>query len=290
MQACLLTSRSSASTANVAIENELIRKNQSVSRHSVSSLPFNLEDEGRHGVAIGLIVLASDQTIEAEFRALTATDEVAVYQSRIANENRITPETLGAMEAGLTASTEVILPGMPLDVVAFGCTSASMVIGEQRVFEHIRQARPAVACTTPVTAALAAFDALKVKRLALITPYGDDVNRTIRAYLADRDIETPVVGSFHERDDRRVARISQASIEEAALALGEKEEVEGVFISCTALRAAGLVPRLEAALGKPVTASNHALAWHCLRLAGIQDRACDRGRLFGQGLAGEEQY
>jgi maleate isomerase len=47
--------------------------------------------------------------------------------------------------------------------------------------------------------------------------------------------------------------------------------VDGVFISCTSLRAAGIIGHAEAALGKPVTASNHALAWHLLRLAGIRD-------------------
>ena len=43
-------------------------------------------------------------------------------------------------------------------------------------------------------------------------------------------------------------------------------------------------PRLEAAVargtGVPVTSSNHAMAWHCLRLAGIEDEAPEAGRLF----------
>ena len=37
------------------------------------------------------------------------------------------------------------------------------------------------------------------------------------------------------------------------------------------LRVAGLVERLEQQLGKPVTSSNHALAWHSLRLASWHD-------------------
>ena len=37
---------------------------------------------------------------------------------------------------------------------------------------------------------------------------------------------------------------------------------------------------LERELGKPVTSSNHALAWHCLRLAGIEDQLPQWGRLF----------
>jgi maleate isomerase len=41
-------------------------------------------------------------------------------------------------------------------------------------------------------------------------------------------------------------------------------------------------------LGKPVTASNHALAWHLLRLAGIRDEVAGLGRLFHTQLSGRE--
>lgn len=63
--------------------------------------------------------------------------------------------------------------------------------------------------------------------------------------------------------------------------------VDAVFISCTGLQAAAVVGEIEAVLGKPVTSSNHALAWHCLRLAGIDDPRHDVGKLFELDLAGE---
>jgi len=44
--------------------------------------------------ALGLIVLATDQTIEHEFRRLLDLPGVALYQSRILNDNAITPATL----------------------------------------------------------------------------------------------------------------------------------------------------------------------------------------------------
>ncbi|MEC7093608.1 MAG: Asp/Glu racemase, partial [Pseudomonadota bacterium] len=34
------------------------------------------------------------------------------------------------------------------------------------------------------------------------------------------------------------------------------------------------------------TSSNHAMAWHCLRLAGIDDTIDGRGRLFTLPLPG----
>ena len=56
--------------------------------------------------------------------------------------------------------------------------------------------------------------------------------------------------------------------------------VDALFISCTSLRVAEAVANLERRIGVPVTSSNHAMAWHCLRLAGIDDVVPAGGRLF----------
>ena len=74
------------------------------------------------------------------------------------------------------------------------------------------------------------------------------------------------------------------SILRAAVSVGRSADVDGVFISCTNLRAAGIIVAAEQALDKPVTASNHALAWHLLRLAGITDTLAGAGRLFQKQL------
>jgi maleate isomerase len=247
-------------------------------------LPHRLDGGIAARAAIGVIVLATDQTLEHEFRRLLDLPGVAFYESRILNDAAITPATLAAMEARLTAAAGVILPGLPLDVMAFGCTSASMVIGEQQVFDRIREARPGVACTTPITAAFAAFAALGARRLALLTPYRDDINRFIRDYIEARGFRIPVMGSFNEEDDRRAARIDVASIRDAAIALGRADEIDAVFVSCTSLRLIDAVSDVEATLGKPVTSSNHAMAWHCLRLAGIDDPRPEFGVLFERPL------
>jgi len=244
------------------------------------AVDFDLDAGAGPRAAIGLIVLSSDQTIEHEFRTLLNVDGVALFQSRIKNDSRITPETLRAMEARLVEATDVILPGMKLDVVAFACTSASMLIGEDQVFEKIRQARPDARPTTPITAALSALKTFKARKIALLTPYRDDVNREIKAYIEARGLDVVATASFFEEDDLNVCRISEASVKKAAVELGQHPDVEAVFVSCTSLRMAGVIEEIEAILEKPVTSSNHALAWHCLRLAGIGDVFNNRGRLF----------
>jgi maleate isomerase len=248
-------------------------------------LPFRTDGGIAERAAIGLIVLATDQTIEHEFRALLDLPGVAFYESRILNDAAITPETLKRMEARLAEAASLILPGLPLDVVAFGCTSASMVIGEERVFERIREVRPGVACTTPITAARAAFETLGARRIALLTPYRDDINRFMRDYIEMQGVAVSVMGSFNEEDDLKAARIDAASVRDAAVELGRSDGVDTVFVSCTSLRLVAAITEIEEALHKPVTSSNHAMAWHCLRLAGVDDPRPGFGRLFELPLA-----
>jgi maleate isomerase len=243
-------------------------------------LPFDTDGGIASRAAIGVIVLASDYTLEHEFRALLDIPGVAFYESRIRNDPRITPETLKAMEGRIAEAADVILPGTDLDVVAFGCTSASMVIGEDGVFAKIRSVRPDAACTTPITAAFAAFEALEAKRIAVLTPYRDDVNQVVRSYIESRGYQVAVMGSFNEESDPVVARIAPASLAAAIEEIAGLAAIDAVFVSCTSLRLADAARDIEARIGKPVTSSNHALAWHCLRLAGVDDKRPEYGRLF----------
>ena len=259
---------------------EAAQKIEQTPRIVRTHIPFDLDDGIAERAAIGVIVLGTDHTIEHEFREFLDVEGVAFYESRIRNSSTITPQTLADMENRIPECTDVILKGVPLDVIAYGCTSASMVIGEERVFERIREKRPEVKCTTPITAAFAAFEALGAKNLAVLTPYRDDVNETVAAYIEDKGFNVVAFGSFNEEDDNKAAKISTESIKRAAIELGQIEHVDLVFVSCTNLRIAPVVSTIEQETGKPATSSNHAMAWHCLRLAGVNDLLPQFGRLY----------
>lgn len=247
----------------------------------IENLPFDTDGGIAPRGRIGLIVLASDFTIEHEWRRIFDTvPGAAIYHSRIYNDNQITPETLRAMEPRIRDCADVFLPGAKMDVIAYGCTSASMAIGEERVFERIREARPGVACTTPITAAFAAFKAFKANRIGVLTPYRADVNRIVADYIRGRGFEVPVFGSFNEESDAVVASISPASIRAGVQRLADEGGIDAVFVSCTSVRLAEAAAEIEAEVGLPVTSSNHAMAWHALRLAGIDDQLPEFGRLF----------
>ena len=253
----------------------------------IENLPYRLDDGVAARASIGLIVLATDYTIEHEWRRLFAgIDGVALYQSRIYNEDRITPQSLRAMEPRLVESARLITPDTPLDVVAYGCTSASMAIGEQRVFANLRQAKPEAACTTPITAAFAAFAAFGARRIGVLTPYTTAVNRIVADYLAAGGYEVPVFGSFNCERDTVAARIDARSIENGVRELVKHAGVDAIFVSCTSVRLLEACADLEQSLGISLTSSNHAMAWHALRLAGIDDRLGGYGSLYELPLAG----
>ena len=243
-------------------------------------LDFKLDDGICRRAAIGLVVLATDHTIEHEWRGLLTQDGVAFYESRVYNSADITPERLAEMEERIAPAVALIRPAERIDVVAFGCTSASMVIGEDKVLARIHEARPGVACTTPITAALAALRALGVQRAALLTPYVRSINDYMRNYIEARGVGIARMASYELANDNEVARIDASSLRAGVERLARHDDVETVFVSCTSLRIAGLVPEIEAMMGKPVISSNYAMAWHALRLAGVGDSEPRLGRLF----------
>lgn len=235
---------------------------------------------------IGLLVLESDQSIEAEFRSLTNIPGVSLYHARLANDVIVTPQTLARMAIQLPVAARLLPDYLGLTSIGYGCTSASSVLGEDRVSEIIASIHPGVPSSNPLSAAKAALSTLGVKRLGLLTPYSPDVTMVMQARFVESGIDVTVVGSFYEESDLVVGKIDPGSILAAAVSIGQSSKVDGVFISCTNLRAAGIIEAAEAALGKPVTASNHALAWHLLRLAGINDTLPDSGRLFHMQVTG----
>ncbi|GHF42019.1 maleate cis-trans isomerase family protein [Seohaeicola zhoushanensis] len=249
-------------------------------------LPCSLDGGVAARAAIGLVVLGIDQTMELEFRRLMPLDGVGLYASRVFCDNEITPETLRAIGPRIAPGTELIMPGQHLDVVAFGCTSATMTLGEEAVFAEIHKVRPGIACTTPVTAALAAFKALGARRIGVLTPYEPAVNEIVRRYLDSRGVHVAAFGTWNKVQDPEAARISLDSVEDGVARLAEAAQLDAVFVSCTSIRLSERVEAIEARAGLPVTSSDHAMAWHCLRLAGVNDAVPGAGRLFGVTLEG----
>ena len=233
---------------------------------------------------IGLIVLQTDQTIEHEFRHLLNMDGVACYHSRIANAMAVTPQTLAQMAADLPVAASLLPTEFEFDSIGYACTSGATVIGEDAVTGAIQQHHPNAKVSNPLTACKTACEALGLTRIALLTPYTPEVTQALADNLHRSGIQIVTTGYFNLEDDFSVGRVTSASILDAVLALGKNSDCDGVFVSCTSLRVAGIISQAESMLGKPVISSNQALAWHLLSLAGVAPPATAFGALFQHTL------
>jgi maleate isomerase len=233
------------------------------------ALPFHLGAPAGARARLGLIVLKTDETIEHDFRALFAKADLALFVARIPSGAEATAEALCAMEAALPAAAALLPDGAPFDALGYACTSAATLIGPDRVARLVRGAVAARVVTDPLSAAIAAFRALGIGRIGLVSPYVPAVAGPVRAAFEAAGIAVPVARSFGIAEEATVARISAASVREAALAVGRDRDVEAVFLSCTNLQTLAAIPQAEAALAKPVIGSNLALAWVLARAAGV---------------------
>ena len=247
---------------------------------TISNLDFSTDEGLGTQARIGLIILQTDQTIEHDLAALLRTDDVALYHARIPNAMDVTPDTLRQMEDALPETAALLPEQFGFDAIGYGCTSGATMIGEDRVDQIIRQIHPNAKTSNPLTACKAALTALGIKRIALVTPYAPDVTTEMQKNLSASGFETNAVASFGQSDDFTVARISSQSILNAICEIGARDDVDGVFVSCTSLRTLPILAQAEQHLGKPVLSSNQALGWHLMRLAGLTGGPQHIGQLF----------
>jgi maleate isomerase len=228
----------------------------------------------------GLIVLRTDETIEADFRHLIPNEGIALHTTRIPCQTELTPSAIAGMEAALPAAVSLLPHTLDYDVIGYACTSGATIIGPHVVASRIRQAARARHVTDPLTATRAACAALGVRRLAFLTPYIADVSARMRSLLEEDGLTISGFGSFGEESDERIARIDSASIRQAAIQVARLESCDALFLSCTNLRAVCEIEWLEAELDIPVIASSQALAWHMMQLAKLPTSGLPFGALM----------
>ena len=228
---------------------------------------------------IGLLALASDHAIETEMHRMLRSDDIRLHVSRLVSSNTVNMQNLAGIAEGIEAACSVLLPESSLSVIAYGCTSGTIAAGEARILEILKRLKPSCTPTTPITAARAALDALGISSLSVLTPYPRDVHLAVVDHLKNRGLTIVESAYFGVSEDRRITEIASESLEAAVDDLSGGDSGV-VFVSCTAVTIVDQIAKLERKTGKTIITSNQALAWHCLRLCGLDLKVPGYGRLF----------
>lgn len=229
----------------------------------------------------GIIVPSGNPVAEPEIRAMLPAG-VSALVTRLALRGSSDRELM-AMLDGLEDATRLVADAGVATVV-FHCTAVSTFAPELGAEIRARMARvsgvPAFATSDALAAA---FPALGARRVALLTPYNDAVHAREIAFLANLDLEVVADANLGLETNAEMAQLSPDDLltwAERQMREHGGEAVDAIFLSCTALRSAGIVAALEARSGRPVVTSNQAMVWHLLRTNGVEAPCPAFGRLL----------
>ena len=228
---------------------------------------------------IGLITLSTDLTMESDFYSIIKNLPIDVFVNRIKNYNPLTKENLLKMYDQLESVTKDILPNEKINTIAYGCTSGTIAIGKEKIKEKIQIAKPGCYITTPITSAIKAINKMKIKKIAIFTPYPDSVNKSVFEYFSKEKIEVLSFSSFNLDSDLEIGKVDPNYLLEVLTKM-EISDAEGLFVSCTALPVLKILDQVETKIKKTVLSSNQTLIWDSIRSVGYNSPVSGYGKLF----------
>ncbi len=249
-------------------------------------VPFSTISSEDRAKQMGLIILETDLTIETEFRKLLSQDEIkkgqiSLLNTRIQCDDKVTEKNLTSMENQFTKALNLFPNNYEFDVIGYGCTSASLLIGDDKISRIVRSKVHANNVTTPMSAVKKALETLGANKIGYIAPYSSEIAIKMCSHLSEAGFQIVNAATFAEDRDSVVGIITPESIFKAIeILVGKSHNLEAIFVSCTSLKCASIIPLAEEKFGVPILSSNSALAWDMVKLSRAHVSKESKGKLF----------
>jgi maleate isomerase len=207
---------------------------------------------------VGLIVPSSNTVMEADFHRHLG-QECIVSTTRVFLESVTREAEMRMIDEGLPKALELIRTTAP-EVVVFGCTSAGALgtlAHNDGIGAMIRKGVNAQALTV-LGAVITQLGTIGARKVAVFTPYTEDLTNSIASSLAEAGFSTLKAVGMGIRANLEIGEVTPAEI----LSFVESQ-VEGcvpdcVFLSCTNWRAIEAIEPLQRRVGIPIVSSNQA--------------------------------
>ena len=227
---------------------------------------------------IGLIYPASGWVMEPEFN-LMAPKGVATLTTRV-ETGIVNVENMSTMSVNSMAAAK-LLTEAPVDVLAFGCTSASFVNGreyEENLINNMELETGVKSLSTSMSI-IKALNYLNINKISLATPYIDEVNKKALNYVEENNIKIFKSKNLGLNLDRDIDRLDLEAVYDLIKSVDHSDS-QAIVVFCTGVRTIPIIKMLETDLNKPIITAIQATFWNCLRTVGINEKLNDFGRLL----------
>lgn len=153
-------------------------------------------------------------------------------------------------------------------LIAFNCTAASMLIGDEVIQNRIEGAT-GIRATTTIAAVQAALRAFNAGKIALFTPYRPDVVDAEKAFFSRSGVEVIAEAHLPCLDPVSQGEISPEKWRDLVGSV-DLADCDVVLLSCAGIHISPVIRDIEADVGIPVVTSNSALLWHVLNLLDLK--------------------
>ncbi len=135
---------------------------------------------------------------------------------------------------------------------------------------------------TALSSSVAALRTFSVRRVLLMTPFDEPINKMIRDYLADAGIEafSPTDTLRHYTDALKLGPDEVYSLTKKALE--QQKNVEAIYFQGAVLDPLKILEKMESELNTTVVASNPAMLWFILSKLRRSYRIPGSGKLLAQ--------
>ena len=224
------------------------------------------------GKRVGLIVPSTNTVMEPDlYRNLPSG--TTVHTSRMLLEGSVTIEAEELMLDVYLPECARQIGTLQPDVVVFGCTSAGALRGpayEQELAGEISKATGAPTVTI-MGAVVEELRRLGVKSVALLTPYSEEINNTIKESLESSGFTVPYMNGMDVKGAFNIAAVSPEEIVDYVREQLEGVESDCLFVSCANLKSVEALEQIREAAGRPVVTSNQAVLAGVKRTVGIAE-------------------
>lgn len=211
-------------------------------------------------VRVALIVPSSNTVMENDLHRWLPKDRYSVHTDRMYLVETTREAEIAMIEKYAPAAAADLGTTLP-DLLVFGCTSGGSLFGldyDARVCAGLGQ-KANCEVMGVVTAAAAALERRGCRKVAVITPYIEELTSAVAKALASPDREIVAAHGMGISVNVELADPTPRQIVDFARGKLAGCDFDTLFVSCTNFRAMDAMPLLEEAFGKPVVTSNSAI-------------------------------